>query len=62
MLCGDDLAVARHQAAARGQRQVRALPDGQGEVAGAVGGGEAQPALLLQQRQGWERTSGRRSR
>ena len=62
VLCGDDLAVARHQAAARGQRQVRALPDGQGEVAGAVGGGEAQPALLLQQRQGWERTSGRRSR
>lgn len=56
MLCGHDDAMPRHQAAARRQRQVGGLPDGQGELAGTVGGAEAQAALLLQAvgKAGWE--------
>lgn len=46
MLPGDDAAVAGHQAAARRQRQVRALPDGQRQLARPAGGRKAEAAGL----------------
>lgn len=56
VLSGHNEAVPRHQPASSGQRKVAGLADGDGQVAGAVGGGKTQAALVLQPEQGkkWE--------
>jgi hypothetical protein len=47
VLGGHNDAVTGHEAPPRRQRKVGRLADGDGQVAGAGGGGEAQAALVL---------------